>query len=371
MVYGTEDVSAWYFATSVLEQGKNPYTQSYLFNWSPFWLYFIYPIFKISNIFKIPFYGLIKIIPILCDAVISITIYNIFLQLNHTKKKALLASFFYALNPISIIITSIHGNFVSIPTSFLIVSIYLLYYYKNKHSIKYSAIALGIAVMSKIWPILFLPILLQKIKTLKNRLTYILLSILPTLVTLLPMYFIDKDIVINKFLKYESIPNWWGFTGLDKIWNSEHLGLFSYFYAKNGAVILGIILLLLYLTKTFKMNLFKGCALISLSFLFFAAGFGPQYLVWILPFAIIARDKMLFPFTFLVTVIFIIEYGFRPFLGGFGTYVSMNPTALTLEQFIRDNKITNILRLPLWLFIGFWLGKILFLPKAVRETNDV
>jgi len=368
MVYGTEDVSAWHFAISVLEQGKNPYSQSYVFNWSPLWLMVIFQLFKISNIFKIPYYGLIKIIPIICDAIISVIIYKIFLNTNLGRKKAITASLLYALNPISIIITSIHGNFISIPLVFLVISAYILHR-KKKYSIIYSSLILGVAIMSKVWPVLFLPVLVQKIKTLKNKLVYVLLSAVPFIISILPLYLKNRDIVIKRFLKYESIPGWYGFTGIGRIWNSELLKSFSHFYVINGMWVLGSVVILLYLIKTYKMDLFRGFCLICLAFLFFTKGFGPQYLVWILPFAIITRDRMLYPFTLLVTIIFIIEYGFRPFLGGFGAFVSMNSPILTMEEFIRDNKLTNILRLPLWIFIGIWLVKMIMQNKKVKDTR--
>jgi uncharacterized membrane protein len=75
---------------------------------------------------------------------------------------------------------------------------------------------------------------------------------------------------------------------------------------------------------------------------------------------------MFWPFSILVTVIFIIEYGFRPFLGNFGAFVSINPPLMTMEEFIRDNRLTNIFRLPLWIFIGIWLVKMM-MQKNIKE----
>jgi hypothetical protein len=369
IVYGTEDVYTMQIALSLLEQGKDPYSQSYIFNQSPFWVNVIYEMSKFIKIFKVPYHMLIKIIPIISDAIISVIIYKISLNLNTSIKRAVKLSFFYALNPISIIITSIHGNLVPIPVCFLVISVYILFFYKGKYSILYSSLTLGIAIMSKIWPIFFLPVMLQKIKFLKNKLIYLIFSIIPFLISLFPLYLKNKTLVIDYFFKYKGQAGWWGFTGLTSIWNFPFLRSFSYFYANKGSLILCSVIMLLYLFKTYKMSLFRALCLISLAFFFFTPGFGPQYLVWILPFLILTKDKMFFPFTLYITALFVIEYWFRPFLGNIGTYINGIPPTMTLEELIRDNRLTNILRLPLWIFIGIWLSIEVFWLEDKHATS--
>jgi len=84
---------------------------------------------------------------------------------------------------------------------------------------------------------------------------------------------------------------------------------------------------------------------------------------------------MIYPFTLYVTALFIIEYWFRPFLGNVGVYISGHPLAMTMDQLIRDNKLTNIFRLPLWVFLGAWFCSLVFLrdknkyQKSVKYAN--
>ena len=257
IVYGTEDVNAVQTAVSLLEQGKDPYSQNCTFNQSPFWIQIIYEMSRFLKVFKIPYHVLIKVIPIICDAIISMIIYKISLNLNPDIKKAIKASLFYALNPVSIIITSVHGNLVSIQVCFLLISIYIFYFYKVKFGLLYSSLAMGVAIMSKIWPIFFLVLMIQKIKNFKNKIIYSVFSLIPILISLLPLYLKNKTLVIEEFLKYKSIAGWWGVTGISSIWNFGFLKNISYFYANNGTLILGCIIMILYLFKTIKLIYLK------------------------------------------------------------------------------------------------------------------
>lgn len=370
LIYGTEDVWEWQFVRNVLAQGLNPYAQAYQFNWPPFIANAFSQLIDISGRFNIPYHGTVKIYPIVCDAIISVLIYNAFLNLKMGGKKAVAASLFYALNPLSIIVTSVHGNAAPLPVCFLVLAAYILYFYKGSFGLICSSLSLGFAISLKIWPVLFLPVMLQKARSWKGRLVYVFLSAIPVLAVYLPLYFQNKDVFIVRFLKYQGILTWWGLTGIFQVWNMPFLRSFSAFYIDKGIIVLGVVVLMMYILKTHRMGLFDGCLLVSLAAVFFATGFGPQYFMWILPFAIITQSRMLYPFTIYATTLLIIEYTLRPFNGTLGTFISTPPIpVLTPEQFMTDKIATNILRLPLWVFVGFWFVESAF--SRNKRTEEV
>lgn len=357
LIFGTEDVSSWYFAKSILEQGQNPYSQNYLFNWPPFILYPMSRLVDLSFALNIPYHGLIKIPAIICDAAIAVMIYKIFLNMGFGGKKAALSSLLYALNPVSIIITAVHGNYVSLTLFFLFAAAYLLYFNRGTSGTVYSALAFGVAIASKTWPLLFLPLFLQNIKSRGKKALFLLLCVSAVLILLLPLYLADKKVFANAFLNYRGIIGWWGFTGIFQIWPSEFSYFFLAFYRNYGIFILGAALLSLYLFKTREMDMFDGFVPAILVSLFFMAGFGPQYLAWILPFLIVARNKMFYPFTVLAFALFIMEYALKSYDGSLYTYMSGMPlTVLDRGQFLFEKKWTTAIRMPFWIFIGTWMA---------------
>ncbi|MBF0503493.1 MAG: hypothetical protein HQL14_00170 [Candidatus Omnitrophica bacterium] len=368
-VFGTQDVQAMVSAVSLLGQGNSPFSQSIVFNQSPFWVGAVYHLGQILYFFHIalPPHVLVKILPIISDGIITLLIYLIFFkEFKVGNKRSISAALFWALNPVSIIITSVHGNLVSIPAACLLFSLYLFIRFEETQwvAIYCSSFVLGIAIMSKIWPIFVLPLILQKIKTLKGQIIYFLLSVMPLILSLMPIYFQERNVLFRNFFQYQGIPGWWGFTGLSAIWHAKAIMILVHFYIIHGAGVLLAVVFLLYLFKTANSDLFKGSVLIYLAVLFLIPGFGPQYFIWVLPFLIITEDKMLFPFLFYVTILFLIEYSYRPFVAPYmGAFISAEPPTLTLGQLIKDHVITNLLRFPLWVFICGWFFKILCFSK--------
>jgi uncharacterized membrane protein len=260
----------------------------------------------------------------------------------------------------------VHGNYVSVTLCFLFAAAYALYFHKNTSGLIFSALLFAISVATKTWPLIFLPLFLQNIASWKKRLSFLLISALLVGVLLLPVYLQDKTVFFNSFLKYRGNTGWWGFTGIYQIWPSKLTYFLMYFYQAYGSFVLGMVLLALYIFKTHKMDFFKGFVLITLAALTFMIGFGPQYLIWILPFLIVgSKKKMVYLFSGLTIVLFIVEYVFRPFNGVLCSYITgADSTTFGMEQFLFDNKWTNIIRLPFWIFLAVWMIYLTIRPAT-------
>ncbi len=357
MVYGSADVLEWPIAVALYEQGQDPYMQNTVFNWPPFWLAVVRFLLHGGAIVKLPVHLVVKLLPIMSDGVIALVIYHILVKTGAGNRKAFIGSLFYALNPVSIVITSVHGNFISIPLAFLVLASYSFLCGDKPVHVVLSSLALGCGIMSKIWPAVALPFFLVRIVSWKNRGVFTLLAIMPVVFSLFPIYFINKDLVVDRFITYQSQAGWWGLTGIGQVWPSSFTTAFCNEYAKHGAKVLVIaIIALLFVSR--RCDLARTLSVLLLVVVFLMNGFGPQYLVMLLPFAVISGDRWFLPYSMLVTVLFCFEYGLFKIPGCYGIPVTGPPYPdISYDAFLASARITNMLRLPVWLFIGVWAGK--------------
>lgn len=385
LVHGTEDVWAWRFAAGVRERGENPYLQTYPFNWPPACLTAVSPLIALSRAWGVPYWGLIKLYPIMGDTLIAVVIYLALARSAGSLKRAQWSAGVWALNPVSIGISSVHGNFIAAPLALLVLAACLVHFGRSRWAVPVSALAMGLAVMAKLWPVLFLPLLLIRLTTWRRRALFVLLSSVPSALSIgWLVLWLGWGETYKRFLAYQSIPGWWGFTGLGQVSDNALLAGVASFYARHGGKILLAGLLALYLVLTWRAigdrgspddtdeGFFGGFVLVGLVLLVFAPGFGPQYLVWVLPFALLARDRWVHAFTLLVTALFVVEYGFRPFTGDIGATVReyQEPPfpPLTMNEALNDNILTNLVRLPVWLLLGAWLA-VRVLGSHYRATR--
>ncbi len=143
----------------------------------PAFAYYHYPYFPGFNYieaisiffdqFGLPYMLFLKLLFSIFD------VFNIFFIYLLSKKNIQIA-FLYAVNPAMIFVSAAHGQLEAIPIMLSLLSI-LLY---QKHKELAASFALGFAIVSKVWPLLFLPFFL---KYSKRRGVYTLSLIIPVI----------------------------------------------------------------------------------------------------------------------------------------------------------------------------------------------
>lgn len=98
----------------------------------------------------------------------------------HLTKQSRLKTFLYAINPISLLVTTFHGQFDIVPLTFLLAG--LLAIEKKRYAM--TIVLLSLAVTIKSWPLLFV---IPFLKRIPKKYWYILL-LLPTFSLLLYSY---------------------------------------------------------------------------------------------------------------------------------------------------------------------------------------
>ena len=243
------------------------------------------------------------VIFIFCDALLLEHILKNAQKTNEEKNRILeYSSLIFLLNPV-IIITTVSGLFDGLPLLYLLIGIFFLQKV-NKGNIKknlifslLAGISIGIGFLTKVIPLIFLPVGFLWLVSKKKYLETISfsLSCLGTaggLTTYLWLTYED----------FKSLGLGWQVTREDKS--------FSFYYYvfnlefKPGLILLGIglgvisILIIYFLVKNEKLDFIVITGIFLISFFIFYRVFYPHYLIWIVPFLsylgfiIIKTDKM-------------------------------------------------------------------------------
>jgi len=205
---------------------------------------------------------------------------NIFLVYLLSKKN-LNRTLLYAVNPITIISSNIHGQFDVIPLFFLLLAIYLF----NKHKEISSMTAISLAIFTKTWPALFIIPLLRK---LKNKFLIALIIIIPLISVLFHFWFFKTPMleIIMPIKNYRGVYGYWGIGNI----------LILLWPKLDGSILqllrrIFFVALFIYSFYPNNKNVIKNVLIIMLFFFIFTLTFGSQWLSWLLPFIILIKPK--------------------------------------------------------------------------------
>jgi len=236
----------------------------------------------------------------------------------------------YGLNPVTLLNTTIHGQFDTIPLFFLVLGVYL--FIKKKEI--FSILSLSMGIYTKTWPFLFSPLILRK---LKNKWIFILAALFP-LVSVLFYWKLNGVNPIQILIPIKNYRGLYGFWGITEITN--------FFWPKfDGSWIqlmrrIFLISFLIYsLTFQFK-EMIKGISKQMLFFFIFTITFGVQWLTWLIPFLILSKVKYQKIFFSLATFYLALAY-----------YHNVYNISLTGPTFYYLDSLRKVLGLAVWLIM--------------------
>ena len=192
--------------SSPVVAGRHPYF--------PFQVYLIGVAMWLSKGTGLPFVSTVKWAPILADSGLTVLIFHAILQSGSSTAQAFVSSLLYAFNPVSVLVTAYHGQFDAESAFLLALSWYFWHFdSKPERKIVFSALALGLAVLNKTWPALFLPIVLLRLRSTRQRLAYGLITLaIPIIFTTLYVVAFreDPNPLLKRALTHAGVPGWWG-----------------------------------------------------------------------------------------------------------------------------------------------------------------
>ena len=261
----------------------------------PFFLYLEALAVFLNNRIGINYIFFLKFINLLFDLG---TIYLIYLLSNKNLKNA----FFYSLNPISILIFFLHGQFDIIPLFFILLSLYFLKQKKDLLSI----FSYSFAILTKTWPILFVfPIL----KGIKNKKFSLLLFFFPIISTIFHGIFFKSSFldIFKTTFTYRSLFNFWGLGKIIYLIFFQHQSQPEIYFQKIFLVLF-LFSLFIYSLKINYKNLIIYFFDLLLFFYIFTVGFAIQYLSWFIPFLFLISPKKWYWLYLLTFITVLINY---------------------------------------------------------------
>jgi Gpi18-like mannosyltransferase len=206
-------------------------------------------------------------------------------------------SLFYALNPIALIITCLHGQFDAIPALF---SLLAIYWATTGSKSTLSALSLAAAIAFKSYPILLLiPILLTR-PTWRARLEYAVIALAPVALLLLPFVMSNAEAVFRELAGYRGA----ALLGLLVPLRTVYVPLagdsfpvdwtVSIIQVSAGVFLVAYAALIVYQYRT-RLPLVSASVCVLAGFYVLYAGIAPQYLVWLVPLLLVASPPRWWP----------------------------------------------------------------------------
>jgi len=282
-------------------RGINPYLLFNFYIYPPAWMFIEGLTLVLSNFLKLPFHMLIKFLPNLADIASCLLIYKF---LARERVKPLSASFWslaFILNPVSIIISSAHGQFDGVVSLLVLGAIYLITFCNERRLFVLSALVLGLAIAIKPNPVILLPLFLfYKKSGFRKKIVYLTLTVLPVSLTLIPFLFLNFRLTLSSVVGYSGVYDF-GYAAILR--GLAYQQNANYWLVQSPRLLAGSKLcflagsIFLFIIFAGAKNLAKSCLVFYLFFISVYFGISAQYLSWVIPLLVVTRSKSIILFT--------------------------------------------------------------------------
>ncbi len=290
----SHDLYAWLKVAGVLADGGNPYAETHLINYPPFWLQFVFLFTQIDLRFGIAFVLQVRLFLIACECLIACLVLVLARKHLNVKRPAAWVIGVICVNPICILLSVQHGNFdVLLGLWVLLFAWCLLDFHCSDSPGKadtwlLACLFLGIGILTKTVPFVLVPLLFYRSRRLSatTRLLGLILTFAPVILGMSVIFALAPKPVFEHVVCYRSIPGFFGFSGLFGMAGFDAL---NELYARVFPLLM--IAALVWLGRWFsqlraelsKQDLLLVCALILVAVPLFGPGYSPQYIYWFLP----------------------------------------------------------------------------------------
>lgn len=199
----------------------------------------------------------------------------------------------YALNPLSLLVTAYHGQFDAIPAALLIGSRAVLAVHPRRWTAPLAGLLLGLAVAEKTWPALVAPLLLVRIRGVRQQVLFATCAALPVLLCL-ALYQVRVPggtlRALHTSLTYQGYLGTWGFSELlVRVTGSREAGIAR--AARLGPWVMLGALALSYMAALRLRRDSDRIALVIGAVYAAASGWGVHWLSWLVPVALIGARR--------------------------------------------------------------------------------
>lgn len=289
---GNYDIESFHILSDLINNGEDIYSNPIAEGRHPYLPLLVYWIGfagKFAESIHQPFEVIYRLLPIVADVGICLVLY--FFMKGKDIQSAFKGAMWYALNPIAVFVSAYQGQFDSLPILFILLAVFSL-----GNSPWITGSWMGLAILTKSWPVLALPSILTSLNTIRKKaitLFMILLIILIGVGLYIWLFKSDLLTLLPRALSYNHGLGVWGYTYFFRlVWilKPELEFIFSWI-VENGRFITLIGLGIVWFARARFEAPAAGILTVLVSFLALTHAFGIQYLVWVLPFAVINYEN--------------------------------------------------------------------------------
>ncbi len=275
-------------ADHILDVSWNPYQAQHLYPYPPVWVWAEAAAGWLSRHTGLPFPVLIKLPVVAADLLIVLLL---------GRRVGTKAAWLYALHPVSLLITGIHGQFDALAMLAVLFALFALDDGRRDRS----ALALALAIGLKSFPALLLPLFLLRIRSdLRGKARYALAALFPVALSLLPYALHDWSAVRRELLAYGGVADF-GWIGLWRGVRWLLTGALARSEAAHWAVSISIakllflaayaVFLILVWRRRLHLRLADASLAATLIFLVAYGALSAQYLLWVVPLGLLTRGR--------------------------------------------------------------------------------
>ncbi|MCK4614566.1 MAG: DUF2029 domain-containing protein, partial [Thermoplasmata archaeon] len=188
----TNDIDLYVGRSEALMNGTMPYVETEMHK-PPMYAYMLYLLGIGLGPGHIQFRAFFSIV----DSLLAVGVYYL-LRKKFQESYSLYGALAYAICPINIISTGLEGHYDPLVSLFVVLALYL--YLKGK--VAASSLSLGVAFAFKLYPFIFAPFLVWRLKSWKDRIWYGILFFVPMVLSFLPLYLLDPK-TVEIYLNYQ------------------------------------------------------------------------------------------------------------------------------------------------------------------------
>lgn len=361
------DIESFRLVTDALLGGNEVYTavlgrHPYL----PFQMFIMAAMARLSEVSGLPYVAAIKLPAVLADVALTWLIFHSLIESGRRRSTATTFALLYALNPVSVLVTAYHGQFESVT---LLLMVTTWYFWRFGRRTTASAVALGLAILNKTWPVIMLPVIWLRLPDTRSRVLYLFLALgipVAAVALYLVVFSADPQPMLRRALTHRGVPGYWG-PGSILAPLGETVPLAETIFnglsaVRNGLLMVGVGLALWW---TRRQGVLEALLTVILTMLVVTVGFGIQWLVWPIPFALLALEERWVRWYSLAGALMLAVhlYGLHlyPWLG---EWLAPEP----LEWLIR------LSALPVWLITVWWTvdryGRVRAEERALAAARE-
>ncbi len=367
----TGDIPGYRTMANVVLAGDNIYHHRVLFPYTPLTLPLPALSLLLAQASGLSFAVAIKLWPIAADVALTLLVAAAVARRTGRPAAARAAGLAYALNPVAILTSAFHGNQTTLAVAFAVAAYVATL--RGPAGSRLAAVLLGLGIAARSFPVLLLPVFLIALPTnpgraaWRGRATFAAWTLLPVALVSLPALLADAPAYLREIFSYSGFVDqgwlairraWgvvWGLGGPEPVPTAATLALLQ---ASKWLVLAAYAALLVWLARRRPpVDLAVGCLPAWLLFLVVYGGVSTHYLVWVVPFGLIAAGR------------WAVAYSLAAAAAMIGFYLTWFPAILLGPYAAAAPPAETAWRVYLVTLIAAWAVAATWLLRTLREAG--